>query len=132
MKVIILRDTMAAGKPVKASDKPVEIPDADAKVLIAMNKAKAVDSKETKPATGKESKPAKSAPAEKEGLESELDEDPDLKGEGDEDPESGLAAMEYAELEALAKEFGIKNSPKMNKVKLVAEIQTAQKKKAAA
>lgn len=52
MKVIIIRNTViSGGQVVEASDKPQDIPDQDARLLIALKKATPVES--DKPAKGK-------------------------------------------------------------------------------
>ncbi len=48
MKVIIKRDTVAGGERLKASDKAVEVNDRDARYLISIGKAEAVDKKPQK------------------------------------------------------------------------------------
>jgi hypothetical protein len=125
MKVLITRDTVADGKPVKASEKPVDITDAAAKALIAMNKAVAYTGKETPVKT-----PAAKEPPADSGKKQESGAGDN--GEGDVIDALDLEDMTYAELEETGKEYGVSNKPKMKEADLKKAIQEAYQQQAAA
>lgn len=73
MKVIIIRDTKVNGVYTPAGKKPVEINDADARQLILLKRAVAVDKPAVTPSQG----------AVKSKTESNVDASPDTVGKGD-------------------------------------------------
>ena len=131
MKIEILRNTIADGKPVKAGD-TVEVSDNNAKTLIMLGKAKAAESapksQDKKKAEKEATPPAPTAPvAKKESIEDALEKDPDL---GDEEKPS-LEALSYEALVEMAADYGVSKPNGMKKAKLIEEIKAAQAKKAA-
>lgn len=131
MKIEILRNTIADGKPVKAGD-TVEVSDNNAKTLVMLGKAKAVESasksQDKKKAEKEATPPAPTAPvAKKESIEDALEKDPDL---GDEEKPS-LEALSYEALVEMAADYGVSKPNGMKKAKLIEEIKAAQSKKAA-